>query len=203
MKTPFIGIALATLLAIASIPASAQAQPAKLESVKPGAYQVDPYHTQAVFSVSHLGFSNYSGIFSGVTGSLRLNPARLSESKIDISIPVNSVTTTANKLTEELKGDQWFNAAQFPAATFVSTKIVATGEGTADISGDFTLHGVTRPLLLSAHFIGAGINPMTKTYTVGFEASATIKRSDFDVKTYLPLIGDEVKLNIAAAFEMK
>ncbi|MEO6922044.1 MAG: YceI family protein [Collimonas sp.] len=203
MKPSLFNITLATLIAVGSSASSTQAQSVKLESVKPGTYKVDGYHTQVVFSVSHLGFTNYTGIFAGPSGSLRLDPAKLSESKLDISIPVDSVTTTANKLTTELKGDQWFDVAKFPVATFVSTKIVPTGDGTVDITGNFTLHGVTKPVVLNAHFVGSGVNPMTKAYTVGFEATAAIKRGDFGVKTYLPLVGDEIKLNIAGAFEMR
>ncbi len=69
--------------------------------------------------------------------------------------------------------------------------------------GNLTLHGVTKPVVLEVHFIGAGINPIDKAYTVGFEATATIKRSDFGVTTYVPAIGDEVQLNIAGAFEQQ
>lgn len=132
---------------------------------------------------------------------MRLNPAQPSQSKVDISLSINFVTTTANKLTEELKGDQRLNAAKFTVAIFLSTKIVSIGEDTANFTCDFTLHGVTKPLSLNAHLIG--INPMTKAETVGFEASATIKRSDFDMKTYFPLVGDDVRLIIADAFEMQ
>jgi len=181
---------------------TAQAGQAGLSSAKPGSYKVDSYHTQVGFSISHFGFTNYSGLFSGATGSLQLDPAKLGTSKLDISIPVDSVTTTVSKLTDELKGDQWFDTTKFPQATFVSTRVVPTAGG-ATVTGNLTLHGVTKPVVLHVRFIGAGVNPIDKAYTVGFEATGTIKRSDFGVTTYLPAVGDEVQLSIAGAFEQQ
>jgi len=181
---------------------TAQAGQAGLSSAKPGSYKVDSYHTQVGFSISHFGFTNYSGLFSGATGSLQFDPAKLGVSKLDISIPVDSVTTTVSKLTDELKGDQWFDTTKFPQATFVSTRVVPTAGG-ATVTGNLTLHGVTKPVVLHVRFIGAGVNPIDKAYTVGFEATGTIKRSDFGVTTYLPAVGDEVQLSIAGAFEQQ
>jgi polyisoprenoid-binding protein YceI len=187
-----------TLLAVSA----AQAGESALSSAKPGSYKVESYHTQVGFSISHFGFTNYSGLFSGATGTLQLDPAKLGTSKLDISIPVESITTTVAKLNDELKGDKWFDTAKFPQATFVSTRVVPTADG-ANVTGNLTLHGITKPVVLHVRFIGAGVNPLDKAYTVGFEATGTIKRSDFGVTTYLPAVGDEVQLNIAGAFEQQ
>jgi polyisoprenoid-binding protein YceI len=187
-----------TLLAVSA----AQAGESALSSAKPGSYKVESYHTQVGFSISHFGFTNYSGLFSGATGTLQLDPARLGTSKLDISIPVESITTTVAKLNDELKGDKWFDTAKFPQATFVSTRVVPTADG-ANVTGNLTLHGITKPVVLHVRFIGAGVNPLDKAYTVGFEATGTIKRSDFGVTTYLPAVGDEVQLKIAGAFEQQ
>ena len=181
---------------------TAQAGESALSSAKAGSYKVESYHTQVGFSISHFGFTNYSGLFSGATGTLRLDPARLGTSKLDISIPVESITTTVTKLNDELKGDKWFDTAKFPQATFVSTQVVASTGG-ATVTGNLTLHGITKPVVLHVRFIGAGVNPLDKAYTVGFEATGTIKRSDFGVTTYLPAVGDEVQLTIAGAFEQQ
>lgn len=189
-----------TLLLIAPGASSAQGSP-NVAGVRSGEYKVEPSHTQVQFSVRHLGFTDFSGVFSGVSGSLNLDPAHLNTSKLSVSIPVSSVLTTSSKLDEELKGAQWFDTARFPSATFTSTSIEKTGADTADVHGDLTLHGVTRPVVLKARFIGAGVNPLDKAYTVGLEATATIKRSEFGVKTYVPLVGDDVRLTIAGAFE--
>ena len=185
----------AALLAICT----AQAEPG-LSSAKPGSYKVESYHTQVGFSISHFGFTYYSGLFSGATGTLQLDPAKPGTSRLDVSIPVDSVTTTVSKLTDELKGDKWFDTAKFPQAKFVSTQVVPSADGLT-VTGNLTLHGITKPVVLHVRFIGAGVNPLDKAYTVGFEATGTIKRSDFGVTTYLPAVGDEVQLNIAGAFE--
>ena len=174
-----------------------------LSTVKAGTYKVDGYHTQVGFKLSHFGFTNYSGLFSGATGSLHLDPANPAASKLEVTIPVQSLLTTVPVLTDELKGDKWFDTAKFPQATFTSTSVSVGPNGEAVISGNLTLHGVTKPLVLHAHLMGAGVNPIDKAYTVGFEATATLKRTDFGVSLYAPAVGDEVQLSIAGAFELQ
>ncbi|WP_158808265.1 YceI family protein [Beijerinckia sp. L45] len=201
MKTHLLSLAFAiSLVGSASAEAPAPHDASKVEA---GTYAVDPYHTQVAFTLSHLGFSNYTGVFSGASGELTLDPKAANKSSLKVSVPVKSVMTTSAKLDEELKSAQWIDATQFPDMTFVSTKVVLEGKDKAKVSGDLTLHGVTKPIVLDVAFIGAGTNPMNKKYTVGFEAKGEIKRSDFGVKTYVPLIGDALHLTIAGAFEKK
>lgn len=166
-----------------------------------GTYDVEPGHTQVGFSVLHFGFTNYLGMFSNVSGTLKLDTKNPASSKLSVSIPVNSVQTTSTKLNDELKGDQWFDTAKFPSATFESTSVRVTGRNDAIVTGNLTLHGVTKPETLKVHFIGAGVNALDKKYTTGFEATGTIKRSDFGVKMYVPYVSDDVQLHIAGAFE--
>lgn len=168
--------------------------------VKAGTYTVEPYHTQVGFTLSHLGFTEFSGVFSQVSGTLAIDPANIAGAKLDVTIPIASVLTTSTKLNEELQGAQWFDAAKFPTAHFVSTKVTPIDATSAAITGDFTLHGVTRPVTLKARFVGAGVNPIDKAETVGFSVSGTIKRTEFGVSQYAPLLGDEVRLSIAGAF---
>jgi polyisoprenoid-binding protein YceI len=205
MKMSMVAGAVAALLSISTAVPVALAQTAAptLDGVKAGTYKVESYHTQVGFSLSHFGFTNYAGLFSGATGRLHLDPAHLTAAKLDVSIPVQSIETTVPQLTDELKGAQWFDTAKFPSATFTSTKVVGGSNGDATITGNLTLHGVTKPVVLHAHFIGAGVNPLDKAYTVGFEATTTIKRSEFGVTTYVPAVGDDVRLTIAGAFELQ
>ena len=207
MKRHFFGagaVAALFLFATAATQASAQqvstGDPA---AVKAGTYKVEPYHTQIGFTISHFGFTDFSGFFSGASGTLVLDPAKPASSKLDVSLPVKSVLTTVPQLDGELKGDKWFDAAQFPTATFTSTRITKTGKETATIVGELTLHGVTKPVTLKAHLVGSGTNPLDKAVTVGFEATGMIKRSDFGITQYLPLLGDDVSLRIAGAFELQ
>jgi polyisoprenoid-binding protein YceI len=197
--------ALAALVSLAAaIPAAqAQAVAQSPQAVKAGTYKIEPHHTQVIFSVSHFGFTDYSGFFSGASGTLVLDPKNPAASTLTVSIPIQSVATTSSVLDQELKGDQWFDAAKFPTATFTSTKVTPTGERTATIDGNLTLHGVTKPVRLQAHLGGAGVNPLDKAYTVGFSVTGVVPRGDFGVKQYLPVVGNDVHLTIAGAFELQ
>jgi|SRR5665213_3021015 len=203
MKSTVFFAVRATFLALAAFSTGAFAQSVKFETMQAGTYRADPAHTQVVFSVLHFGFTNFYGIFSGASGTLQLSPMQIADSKLDISIPTESLTTTVSVLTRELQGDQWFDVAKFPTATFVSRKIVRTGGASAQVTGDLTLHGVTKSEVFAMHLVGAGLNPLSKVYTVGFEASGTIKRGDYGIKIDLPAVGDDVTLRIAGAFEAR
>ena len=185
------------------VSAAAQAQTVSHEpaATEAGAYSVEPYHTRVLFSVSHLGFTTWYGEFSNVSGSLNLDPKAPAKSTLEIHIPVASLSTSNATVDGELKGDKWFDAAQFPEIIFKADKVVSTGKDSAKVTGSLTFHGVTKPVTLAVKFNGAGINVLDKKYTAGFEVSGKIKRSDFGVKTYLPLIGDDVDLIVSAGFE--
>ena len=193
----------AALLATPALVSTARAQDVSHDAAatQAGVYSVEPYHTRVLFSVSHLGFTTWYGEFSKVSGHLNLDPKAAARSTLEIHIPTGSVSTSNTMVDGELKGDKWFDATQYPEIVFKADKITQTGKGTGRISGTLTFHGVTRPVTLAVKFNGAGINVLDKKYTAGFEVSGKIKRSDFGVKTYLPLIGDEVDLIISAAFE--
>jgi polyisoprenoid-binding protein YceI len=161
---------------------------------------VDTHHTQVAWEVNHLGFNDYFGIFGGSTGSLTIDPANPAAASVSIDIPLAAVATTRQGLTDHLQKAEFFDVANHPVATFRSTGVTVTGT-TAKIAGNLTLRGVTKPIVLDAHFTGAGSNPMNKKATIGFEGTTTIKRSDFGVMYGLPVVGDVVDLRISAAFE--
>ena len=194
---------LAAGLALAGLSGPALAQGASHEpsEVQAGSYVVEPEHTQIGFGVSHMGFTTYYGRFSGASGTLELTPKDTAGSKLSVSVPTASVDTTSEKLDRELKGDQWFDAAKYPTISFVSTQIAPSGPGEAKVMGELTMHGVTKPVTFDAKFVGAGINPIDKKYTVGFAITGMVSRSEFGVKAYVPLIGDEVAITISGAFE--
>ncbi|MDP9056841.1 MAG: YceI family protein [Pseudomonadota bacterium] len=201
MTKPFL-IALAVAFAAASPVAPIFAATAP-DAVPSGSYVVEPNHTRIQFAVDHMGITEFYGDFTGASGALALDAQAPEHSHVDVSIPTASVSTTNATLDGELRGAQWLNAAANPTIRFVSDRVEPTGQGHARISGTLTLHGVSRPVVLDAQFHGAGINPMSKAMTVGFDATAHILRSDFGVKTYLPLIGDDINIRISAAFERK
>ena len=178
-------LVLATLIAAASFSAQAADK-----------YDIDPTHTQVQFTYNHLGFSNITGRFDEVGGEFLFDAADPSKSSVSITIPVASISTGVDKLDEHLLKADFFDAAQFPTATFKSTGIVAAGAGKWAVAGDLTIHGVTRPVVLDVTLNGMGEHPMRKVPAVGFDASARIKRSDFGVGAYVPAVGDEVTLSI-------
>ncbi|HEY2660049.1 MAG TPA: YceI family protein [Caulobacteraceae bacterium] len=194
-----IAVAVAALaIPFAGASAQTSADPAKAPA---GSYVVEPAHTRVLFAVNHLGFTTYYGDFTGVSGALSLDPANAAASTVSVSIPVGSVSTTNAVLDAELKSAAWLDAGADPTITFKSTKVTPTGANTADIAGDLTMHGVTKPIVLAAKFNASGVNMLSHKMTVGFDATAHVKRSDFGVTKYVPLVGDEVDVIISAAFE--
>ena len=200
-------LVLVSTVAIAQAPMSAPGSrnPAAITG---GTYTVDPGHTLVVWELDHLGFSPYTGLFGDVTGSLTLDPKNLNASKVDVTIPVSKVVTASAGLTQHLLrpgkdgGKPDFFGAAPADARFVSTSVVASGQ-TAKINGNLTLNGVTRPITLDATFYGAGKAPeqMGGKENIGFRATAKIMRSQFGLGFGVPMVGDEVTLNISAAFQ--
>ena len=155
------------------------------------------------FTVNHLGFSPYFGIFGGATGVLVLDPAHPDRASVRMTIPLDRLTVANAHLAEHLKSDAFFDAAKFPTASFTSTRVVAHGMS-ATITGELTVKGKTAPVTLEAHLVGAGKDPMKMgAATVGFEATGVISRSAFGVSAFVPAVSDQVRLKIAAAFVRK
>ncbi|MBA3896108.1 MAG: YceI family protein [Sphingomonadaceae bacterium] len=169
--------------------------------VKAGNYKVDGDHTQVLFKVNHLGFSEYSGQFTKPTGSLTLDPRNPARDRVEISFPINQVRTTVTTLDEHLQKPEFFDAARFPEGRFVSTRVTVKGM-TAVIAGNLTLKGVTRPVVLNARFVGAGAMVMgPPKLNIGFSATTSIRRSAFGISYGVPLVSDRVDLVINAAFQ--
>lgn len=169
--------------------------------VSAGTYAIEPQHTQVLFTVNHLGFTEYTGQFTNPTGTLVLDPKNAANDRIEVAFAIDKVSTTVPALNEHLKKPEFFDAARFPEGRFVSTRVTVRGT-TATIAGNLTLKGVTRPVVLQARFIGAGTGPMgAHKATIGFAATTSIKRSDFGINGFVPLVSDKVDLVINAAFE--
>ncbi len=175
--------------------------------VTAGSYTVDSAHTLVGWRVDHFGISDYFGIFGEVAGSLTLDPGNLAGSSLDVTIPVSKVITAGAGLTEHLLrpgkdgGKPDFFGASPADARFVSTAIRRTGPMKADITGNLTLNGVTRLVTIAAEFTGAGPHPMNKRLNIGFKGRTAIKRSDFGIGFGIPMVSDEVELDLTAAFE--
>jgi polyisoprenoid-binding protein YceI len=190
---------LAAVPLLAQMPKEAPGK-ADPKRVTGGTYAVETSHTLVEWSVNHLGFNNYFGLFGGATGTLKLDPAKPNAASVTIDIPMSGLTTTNSKLNEHLNGKDFLDVATHTNAKFVSTMVMPKGNS-AQIMGNLTLHGVTKPVTLNATFIGAGPAMMSKKETVGFHATTTIKRSEFGIGAFIPMVSDAVELKITAAFE--
>ena len=178
-------------------PAAAPAEPA-VEAIKgqSGTYTLDPTHTDVLVEWTHFGFSKPSAHFGITEGKLVYDADDASKSSVEVTIPVTAIDTFVPKLDEHLKGADFFDAGKFPTATFKSTSVAAAGTNKLTVTGDLTVKGTTKPVTLDVTINGAGEHPMAKVPSVGFDATTTLKRSDFGVGAYAPAVSDEVKVRI-------
>ena len=181
----FPSLFLASLLLVAG---SAIAAPVR--------YDLDPNHTQVAFSWTHFGFSHPAGRFDKFDGDFRFDPADPTKSTVTVTIPVDSIDTGVAKLDAHLKGPNFFDAARYPTATFKSTHVERAGAHGLKVTGDLTLHGVTKPVVLDVVINKVGPHPMGGRAAAGFDARATIKRSDFGISNYVPNVSDEIAISI-------
>lgn len=196
-----IALAGGTVVIAQQMPAAPGAKdPARVTA---GTYQIDPGHTQIVFAYDHMGFSNNLGIIAEPTGTLTLDPKNVAAAKVSVDVPIANLRTGVAKLDEHLMKPDFFDAAKFPKATFVSTDVKADGPTSAQITGNLTIKGVTKPVILDAEFYGAGKAPamMGGKENVGFVATGAVKRSDFGMNYGVPMVGDNIELKIVAAFQ--
>lgn len=176
------------VLLTASLPLAAQAA---AES-----YTIDPMHTYPHFTINHLGFSTMHGRFDKTSGKVMLDRAA-KKGSVDMSIETASVDTGFAKRDEHLKSPDFFNAAEFPAITFKSDAMKFKGDVPSSVEGNLTLNGVTKPVTLAINAFNCAPDPMDpakKKFKCGADAHTQIKRSDFGMKTFLPAVGDDIKL---------
>jgi len=160
-------------------------------------YAMDSGHTSVVVSWTHFGFSHPTADLSGITGNIDFDNSNVAKSKVDVSIPVDTINTHVDALTTEFKGAEYFDVTKFPTATFKSTKVVSKGKNKMDVYGDLTIKDITKPVILHAVLNKQGMHPMVKKQAVGFDATTTFKRSDFKLDKYVPAVSDDVKLTIS------
>jgi polyisoprenoid-binding protein YceI len=211
MRKLTLTLAAASLATLAIGTLQAQGGPpgvADASRVTAGTYKVDAAHSMVGWEVSHFGFNDYFGIFGDVAGEITLDPANPSASKVDVTIPIASVMVPSAGLKDHLlRAGRDGAAADFfgpnpAAARFVSTSVQPTGPTEANITGNLTMNGQTKPITIEAELAGAGNNPMSRVATVGFHGEAKLKRSDWGVGFGIPFgLADEVELNITIAGE--
>jgi polyisoprenoid-binding protein YceI len=162
----------------------------------PVSYQLDPSHTAVLASWSHFGYSHPSANFGHVDGTLVYDAEDVTKSSVEVTLPLSGLDTFVPKLDEHLRSAEFFDAAKYPDIRFKSTMVHDMGGGKLMIMGDLTVHGTTRPVTLDATLNKAEFNPMFKADVIGFDATTTIKRSEFGVGGGVPMVGDDVTIRI-------
>lgn len=157
-------------------------------------YQIDPFHTYPNFKINHLGFSSMFGRFDKTEGQLTIDWEKKTGT-VDIVIDADSISTGMKKRDDHLRSPDFLNTAEFPEITYKSTKVTINDDKSAKVDGNLTLMGTTKPVTLHVERINCGDHPMRQgTYVCGFDATASLKRSDFGVTYALPAVGDEMDL---------
>ena len=162
-------------------------------------YAIDVSHSAVVFGWNHFGFSNPTARFDKIDGSVLLDKTDLTKSSISVTLPLEGLDTGVTKLDEALKGPDFFDEAKYPTITFTSTKVEKAGENGLKITGNLTIHGVTKPVTLDAKVNKIGIFEIPgviKAQAAGFDATTVIKRSDFGVSKYVPAVSDDIPVRI-------
>lgn len=209
MARQYLRTTVLALSLLAAAPAAA-ADKVPLSALPAGIYLSDPTHTSLVFRVDHMGLSHYTMRFAKVAAALTLDPAKPAQSKLEAHIDPLSLRTDypapdKKNFDQTLSaGADWLDGNRFTDIAFKASKIEQTGDSTGRMTGDLTLHGITRPVTLDVTFNGAYADmPLVGGAALGFSAKGHFKRSDFGVSQYLPHVGDDIAVEIEIEFHPK
>jgi polyisoprenoid-binding protein YceI len=171
--------------------------------VPAGTYEVIPKETLIRYEVLHFGYSDYWGTFPGATGTLTIDPKHLEAAKLAVKVPIFEIETTNRELNEELFSDEFFNAEDYPDLEFTSTAVTRTGPRTAKLEGKLSMHNVTRSVTLDVTFNGGGKAPsgFGDDLIIGFKAEGMVKRSDFGLGKFVPVVSDETRIVISSSLK--
>ncbi|HEY1589680.1 MAG TPA: YceI family protein [Rhodanobacter sp.] len=162
----------------------------------PVTYKLDPNHTMVLFSWNHFGYSNPTADLGLGEGTLVFDEQHPAQSSVEVTLPLTNLDTHVPALDKHLKEPDFFDADKYPTVTFKSTKVQPLGGHKFKVTGDLTVHGVTRPVVLDATLNKVGPHPMSKAQAIGFDATATLKRKDFGIGAYVPNVSDEITIRI-------
>jgi polyisoprenoid-binding protein YceI len=183
------------LLTAALVAASANAFAAGLPS-KGVVYKLDPAHTGVIATWNHFGYSNPSAHFGNADGTLVYDAVDVSKSSVSVTLPLSGLNGFSEKFNAHLNTADFFESTRFPTASFRSTRVEAAGEGKLKVTGELTIRDITKPVVLDVTLNKSGPHPMTKAPSIGFDATATIRRSDFGLGLFAPAVSDDVVLRI-------
>ncbi len=168
--------------------------------LKSGEYSLDKSHGSLLFKIQHLGLSTYVGRFNSFDATLEFDPDNIAGAKLDAIIDIDSLDINNPSLKTDLMDSTWFHQAKYPQAKFSTLSVKPINENSFEFIGNLDWRGVVKPISLQVTFHGGANNILTGKYTLGFSASGAFKRSDFGMDAYIPLVGDEVKVEAEAEF---
>lgn len=160
-------------------------------------YSLDPQHTSVIISWNHFGFSHPTADISDVSGKIVFDKESPEKSLVNVTLPVKTINTHVQALTDEFLGKEYFDVKTFPEATFQSTHVEGKGGNKYDVEGNLTIKGITKPVLLHATLNKQDIHPMVKKQAIGFDVTGVIKRSDFKLDKYVPAVSDKVTITLS------
>ena len=159
-------------------------------------YKFDAVHSQVIFFVNHLGFAKSEGEFLEFDGDLYIDRENLANSNVNVVVKAESIDMDNEKWDNHMKNADFFNVPEFPVMTFKSNNVVLTGDNTAEVHGDLTILGITKPLVLYTTHNKSGVHPFSGKDHIGFSATGVVKRSEYGMNYGLPNVGDEAELRI-------
>ncbi|MFT5608934.1 MAG: polyisoprenoid-binding protein YceI [Arenicella sp.] len=172
----------------------------KLEALRVGQYTLDKSHATLLFKVEHFGLSKYVGRFNEFDATLDFDPENLEQTKLEAIIEMKSLDINHQGLRIQLLSPKWFDQANHPQAKLTTVGLRQVSESNFELSGNLAWRGINKPVVLQVKFNGGANNLLTRKYTIGFHASGSFLRSDYGIKTYLPIVGDQVKIDVYAEF---
>ncbi len=172
----------------------------ELIKLRAGDYQLDPMHSYLLFKIEHLGLSKIVGRFNTVNATLDFDPKQIQKMQLNAIVSADSIDVNNTDLESTLQEPDWFDTARFPQITFNSESVKLTATEDLEITGTLSMRGISKVITLQAKFNGGADNLITRKYTIGFSATATIKRSDFGIDAFSALVGDTVELEAHGEF---
>lgn len=193
----------AILLGCASLVAQAIPVPqprTDLAAIPGGVYEMDASHASVMFEITHMNFSTYVGRFNSIAAKLTFDPKAPEASTAEVTVDPASIDSNNAVLEGRLRSSEFFDVQKYPAMAFKANRLEITGPTTGKLMGQLTMHGVTRPLVLDVTFRGGAKAPLSGAFTLGFAATGQLKRSDYGITAFVPLVSDDVTIRVNAEF---
>jgi len=162
-------------------------------------YTLEPNYTQAILQWNHLGFSTPSATLGQGEGTLEFDSADRTKSSVKVTMPLSTLNSSVPELDTHLRSADFFDTAKYPTIAFTSTKVETHGvPDRLTVTGDLTIHGITKSVALDVAVVKIGVNPRSSLATIGFEATTTLKRSEFGLGKFVPQVSDAIPVHIIA-----